>query len=493
MNQNDQQNTTTIQPHVLIFPIPFQGPVNCALKLAELLCLSGINVTFLNTEHIHGPLLRHTQVLSRFSRYPNFKFDTVPDGLEHEKPVSGDGFMEVMDAVDKVSKPLFREMMVSGKWSRISERPVTVMIPDACFSFAVDVAVEAGVQVVCFETVSPCCMWTSYLNLPTLIEAGDVPFEDNDLDRLITTVPGTEHVIRRRDLGSFCRSNDLSDPVIELIVKEAKSVPRAQGLILNTFEELDSLILPHMRKLCPNIYTIGPLHTLHKTRLTTNPTQPSQETGFSNSVWKEDRTCLSWLDKHDPKTVIYVSIGSLATMTVEQLVEIWYGVVNSEKPFLWVRRPGSIVGEYDESRIPAELLERTKEIGCIVDWAPQEDVLAHQAIGGFLTHSGWNSTIESIAEGVPMVCWPYFVDQQVNSRFVEAVWKMGVDMKDTCDRVRVEKAVRGIMDSKDNVFAQSANTWANLAHESISKTGSSSTHLGRLVDDILAMSSTFGL
>lgn len=310
---------------------------------------------------------------------------------------------------------------------------------------------------------------------------------------MITTVPGTEHVIRRRDLASFCRSNDLSDPVIELIIKEAHSVPRAKGLILVTFEELDSLILPHMRKLCPNIYTIGPLHTLHKTCLGTNPTKPSQETSFSNSVWKEDRTCLSWLDKHDPKTVIYVSIGSLATMTVEQLVEIWYGVINSEKPFLWVRRPGSIVGGYDESRIPAELLERTKEIGCIVEWAPQEDVLAHQAIGGFLTHSGWNSTIESIAEGVPMVCWPYFVDQQVNSRFVEAVWKMGVDMKDSCDRVRVEKAVRDIMDSKDNVFAQSANSWANLANESISKTGSSATHLGRLVDDILAMSSTFGL
>ncbi|KAJ0901204.1 putative 7-deoxyloganetin glucosyltransferase [Helianthus annuus] len=489
MDQSDQQNNT-IEPHVLIFPIPFQGPVNCGLKLAELLCLSGIRVTFLNTEHIHRPLLRHTQVLSRFSRYPNFKFETVPDGLEHEKPVSGDGFMEVMAAVDAVSKPLFREMMVSGKLSRKSDRPVTVMIPDACFSFAVDIAIEASVPVICFETVSPCCLWTSYLNLPTLIEAGDVPFKGNDLDQFIKSVPGTEHIIRRRDLASFCRTNDLSDPVIKLIVKEAHSVPRTQGLILNTFEELDSLILKHMRKLCPNIYTIGPLHTLHKTQVTANTTKQSEETTFSNSVWKEDRTCLNWLDKHDPKTVIYVSIGSLATMTVEQLLEIWHGVVNSEKPFLWVRRPGSITGGYDESKVPPELLERTKEIGCIVEWAPQEDVLAHPAIGGFLTHSGWNSTIESIAEGVPMVCWPYFVDQQVNSRFVEEVWKMGVDMKDTCDRLRVEKAVRDIMDSKHNVFTQHARTWESLAKESISKTGSSSNHVGRLIDDILAMSST---
>ncbi|XP_076889411.1 7-deoxyloganetic acid glucosyltransferase-like [Bidens hawaiensis] len=466
----------TLEPHVLIFPIPFQGPVNCALKLAELICLSGIHVTFLNTEHIHHPLLLHANVVSRFNRYPNFRFLTIPDG------VHGDRFMEVMAAVDVVTKPLFRDMVVSGELSRKSERPVTVMIPDACFPFAVDIAIEASIPVICLETISPCCVWTSYLNLPTLIEAGDVPFKGNDLDQLITSVPGTQHIIRKRDLAKFCRSNDLSNPVIELIIKEAHSISEAQGLILNTFEKLDSLVLPHMRKLRPNIYTIGPLHTLYKTQLMAN-TASSQEFTISNSVWKEDRTSMSWLDKNDPKTVVYISIGSLATMTFEQLLEIWYCVVNSGKPFLWVRRPGSINGGYDESHVPIELLERTKEIGCIAEWAPQEDVLAHPAIGGFLTHSG-------IVEGVPMVCWPYSADQQVNSRFVGEVWKMGVDVKDTCDRVRVEKAVRDIMDSKPNVFTKSANTWAHLAKESITNTGSSSIHLDRLIDDILAMSST---
>ncbi|GKE89303.1 hypothetical protein Tco_1566778, partial [Tanacetum coccineum] len=163
----------------------------------------------------------------------------------------------------------------------------------------------------------------------------------DDLDQLITSVPGTEHIIRRRDLAIFCRSDELSNPVIDLVVKEARSVPQAQGLIINTFEELDGLILPHMRKFCPNIYAIGPLHSLHKAQLlAADTTLVSQETTFTNSVWKEDRSCLTWLDKHPPKSVLYVSIGSLATMTVDQLLEIWHGVVNSEKPFLWVRRPG---------------------------------------------------------------------------------------------------------------------------------------------------------
>ncbi|TKY69965.1 7-deoxyloganetic acid glucosyltransferase [Spatholobus suberectus] len=81
----------------------------------------------------------------------------------------------------------------------------------------------------------------------------------------------------------------------------------------------------------------------------------------------------------------------------------------------------------------------------MVGWAPQEEVLAHKAIGGFLTHSGWNSTLESVVAGVPMICWPYFADQQINSRFVSEVWKLGLDMKDVCDRHVVEKMVNDLM------------------------------------------------
>ncbi|GKE35040.1 7-deoxyloganetic acid glucosyltransferase-like protein [Tanacetum coccineum] len=87
-------------------------------------------------------------------------------------------------------------------------------------------------------------------------------------------------------------------------------------------------------------------------------------------------------------------------------------------------------------------------MGCIVNWAPQEDVLAHRAIGGFLTHCGWNSTLESIVQGFPMICWPFYVDQLVNSRFVGEVWNVRIDIKDTCNRLTVEKAVRDVMDLK---------------------------------------------
>lgn len=161
-------------PHVLIFPLPMQGPVNCMLKLAELLCLSGISVTVLNTIHIQHTL-RHTNVLTRFSRYPNFRFETISDGLPDDHPRSGDRILELFEGMKAVTEPGFREMMVSGCFSSNSDAPVTVIIPDGCFSFALDVAEEVQVPLIYFETISPSALWT-YLRLPNMVAAGEVPF-----------------------------------------------------------------------------------------------------------------------------------------------------------------------------------------------------------------------------------------------------------------------------------------------------------------------------
>ncbi|XP_024986990.1 7-deoxyloganetic acid glucosyltransferase-like [Cynara cardunculus var. scolymus] len=483
-----QTLSISMAPHVLIFPLPMQGPVNCMLKLAELLCLSGISVTVLNTDHIQRTLLRHTNVLSRFSRYPNFHFQTISDGLPHDHPRSSERFLEVCEGMRTVTEPAFREMMVSGCFSSKSASPVTVIIPDGSFSFALDVAEEIQIPLIYFETVSPCALWT-YLCLPKLIEAGEVPFNGNDLDVLIRSVPGTETFLRRRDLPGFYRIDNLANHVMQIIMNEAQHVPRAYGVIINTFDELDASILVHMRNLCPNIYCIGPLHTLHKNRLAvaSKTTTLKQQSDVSNSLWEENRTCLSWLDMQPAKSVVYVSIGSMARMTVDQFFEIWQGLVNSGKPFLWVQRPGSVLGEYDDSQVPQNLVDETKQRGFIATWVPQEEVLAHPAIGGFLTHGGWNSTMESIMEGVPMICWPFYVDQQVNSRFVSEVWKVGIDIKDTCDRVIIEKAVNDLIHVKRDEFIRSVKPLAESGAQSVAQDGSSYMDLNRLVEDVKSM------
>uniref|UniRef100_M1BYM9 Glycosyltransferase n=1 Tax=Solanum tuberosum TaxID=4113 RepID=M1BYM9_SOLTU len=239
-------------------------------------------------------------------------------------------------------------------------------------------------------------------------------------------------------------------------------------------------ILSQIRTVCPNVYTIGAVHAHLKAKLATKSTS-------SNSLWQEDESWMSWLDTQPPKSVIYVSFGSVAGLTKEELLEFWYGLVNSEQKFLWVMRPDLIIGREKKDEIPVELEQGTKARGYMADWVPQEKVLAHRAIGGFLTHSGWNSTLESIVEGVPMICWPRFADQQVNSRFVGEVWKMGLDIKDTCDRDIIAKSIRDLMEKRNGEFSQRTEHMASLAKKAVNEGGSSYINLDRLIQDIRSM------
>ncbi|KAL8247746.1 hypothetical protein R6Q59_008962 [Mikania micrantha] len=467
-----------VPPHVLIFPLPLQGPVNSMLKLAELLCLSGLHITFLVTDHIHTRLVKYSNIQSRFNGYPGFRLETISDGLPEDHPRSGAVLMEMFDSLKIKTKILLKDLLTSGKLNSDSRRPVTCIIGDGIMGFTCDVANDVGLPIIYVRTISACCLWVFFC-LPKLIESGEIPFTGNDLDTPIKSIPGMEGFFRRRDLPMFCRSGSLSDPNLNLYLPEATENSRAHGLIVNTFDDLEGPILAHIRAFCPNLYTIGPLHSHLKYKL------PGQSLSSSNSLWKEDMSCITWLDSQPPKSVLYVSFGSLAVMTKEQYMEFWHGLVDSGSRFLWVIRPDSVTS--DPMDIPSELSKGTKERGYIVQWAPQEEVLAHRAVGGFLTHSGWNSTLESVIEGVPMICWPYFLDQQVNSRYVGEVWKLGLDMKDTCDRVIIEKTVRELMEYRKDEFWKSADEMAKYAKQCLMEGGSSYGNLERLVNDIKAM------
>uniref|UniRef100_A0A5B7A4K9 Glycosyltransferase n=1 Tax=Davidia involucrata TaxID=16924 RepID=A0A5B7A4K9_DAVIN len=473
-----------LPPHVLVFPLPVQGHVNSMLKLAELLCLADLHVTMLVSDYSHVRLLRHTNVQSRFAEYPGFCFRTISDGLPEDHPRAGERVMDIMPSIKAVTGPLFREMMISHNcFASENRRPVTCIIADGVLSFAGDFAIERGIPLIYFRTVSACSFWACF-RMQELIEAHEIPLKGNGMELLVSSVPGMEGFLRRRDLPGFCRVDDIADPRLQIIKTETRQTPRAQAVIKNTFDDLEGPILSQIRTHCPNLFSIGPLHAHLNAKLAEKNTSSSTSSG---SFWEEDRSCMTWLDSQPSKSVIYVSFGSITVVTRDQLLEFWHGLVNSGQRFLWVMRPDSVAGKNGESQIPAELLEGTKERGYMVGWAPQLEVLAHPAVGGFLTHSGWNSTLESIVAGVPMICWPYFADQMINSRFVSEVWKLGLDMKDSCDRVIIEKMVRDLMDLRKDEFQQRANQMAKLAKRAVSEGGSSYCNLGRLIEYIKSM------
>ena len=171
-------------------------------------------------------------------------------------------------------------------------------------------------------------------------------------------------------------------------------------------------------------------------------------------------------------------------MASDQLIEFARGLANSGKTFLWVIRPDLV----DENTIlPYEFVLETKDRGQLSGWCPQEEVLAHPAIGGFLTHSGWNSTIESLCNGVPMICWPFFAEQPTNCRFCCKEWGVGMQIEGDVTRDRVERLVRELMEGqKGKELTMKALEWKKLAEDAtILKEGSSFLNYDNMVRQVL--------
>lgn len=160
--------------HVLVFPFPAQGHLNSMLKLAELLSLSGLHITFLTTDYHYHRLCLHSPTHARLSRRPGFWFRSISDGLTDQRLRSADRILELYESLTYNSSSLFRDLLISNQnqdgWPRI-----TSLVVDGIMPFAMDVANDLGIPTIAFRTSSPCSIWT-YFSLPSLVQAGEFPF-----------------------------------------------------------------------------------------------------------------------------------------------------------------------------------------------------------------------------------------------------------------------------------------------------------------------------
>ncbi|GLJ48686.1 hypothetical protein SUGI_1026900 [Cryptomeria japonica] len=199
-------------------------------------------------------------------------------------------------------------------------------------------------------------------------------------------------------------------------------------------------------------------------------------TKFLASFWKNDTECLQWLDKQCAHSVIYISFQSLAVVSEKQLEELALGVEATQRPFLWIVRSDLVKGS--KAILPAGFLERVRDRGCIVSWAPQLEVLSHPSIACFVTHCGWNSVQESITMGVSMLCWPYHADQFVNRTYVVDVWKLCLPLHANSQRIIEQgefvKGVEILLESEQGVeIREEARKLKIIARNAIKDGGSS--------------------
>lgn len=473
----------TEKPHAVCIPYPAQGHINPMLKLAKILHYKGFHITFVNTEYNHKRLLKSRGAES-LNVFPSFRYETIPDGLPESDDIEATQDIPALcESTRKHCLVPFRNLLSKLNDTTSSNvPPVTCIVSDGVMSFTLDAAAELGIPNVLFWTTSA-CGFMGYAQYRRLIEKGLTPLKDASyltngyLDTIIDWIPGMKD-IRLRDLPSFVRTTDPNEIMLEFPMDQAERAQKASAVILNTFDALEHEVLEALSSMYPSIQSIGPLQLL------VNQIPDKDYNLIGSNLWKEDTGCLEWLDKREPNSVVYVNFGSITVMTSSQLIEFAWGLANSKQSFLWIIRPDLVEG--DSAMLPPEFLEETKERSLLASWCPQEQVLCHPSIGGFLTHSGWNSNLESVCGGVPMICWPFFAEQQTNCRYTCNEWGIGMEIESDAKSDEIERLVRELMvGEKGQEMKKKAVEWKKLAEEATRPNGSSYVNLDAIINQVL--------
>ncbi|KAJ3702229.1 hypothetical protein LUZ61_005934 [Rhynchospora tenuis] len=255
---------------------------------------------------------------------------------------------------------------------------------------------------------------------------------------------------------------------------------KASAIIFNTFDELENPVLNAIKSILRTpIYTIGP------SRLLANQIVSSSSVkSMGSNLWIEQPGCLEWLEGRDAQSVVYVNFGSITVLTNEQLVEFAWGLANSSYEFIWIIRPDLVRG--NNAVLPPELLEKINDRSLLASWCPQEAVLRHKAIGAFLTHCGWNSVLESIYNGVPMLCWPFFADHPTICWCTCTKWEVGMEIDSVVKREEIERLIRKIMKGEEGKkMKEKAMEWKGSAIRATNPGGSSFVNFQRLLEEVL--------
>lgn len=258
---------------------------------------------------------------------------------------------------------------------------------------------------------------------------------------------------------------------VENMVRNIRSATLTDWLLCNSTYDLE----PAAISMDPRILPIGPL-------LASNRLGDS-----AGNLWPADLTCLKWLDQQPAQSVIYVSFGSTAILDQTQFQELAMGLELSNRPFLWVAR-SNITDKVNEV-YPNGFQERIAARGKIVSWAPQQKVLKHPSIACFISHCGWNSTMEGVSNGIPFLCWPYFSDQFHNEKYICNVWKVGLGFtpseRGIITQEEIKRKVDQLLDNEDQYKAR-ASSLKDLVMNSIKEGGGSYKNFKNFIEWIKA-------
>ncbi|KAK7386180.1 hypothetical protein VNO78_26215 [Psophocarpus tetragonolobus] len=400
---------------------------------------------------------------------PNINPIFLPPLSLKDQPQCDSVVVQIQQAMSQVMPSIHHTLK-----SITSSTPHVAMVVDSFASQALDFAQEFNMLSYVYFPCSATTLSTHFY-LPTLDE--ETSCEYRDLPYPIE-VPGCVP-FHGRDL--YTQAQDRTSELYKVSLKRYKRYRSVDGIIMNSFLALETCPIRALKDEgggYPHVYPIGPIIQ----------TRVDDAKGLE---W------LTWLDKQEVGSVLYVSFGSGGTLSQEQMNELANGLELSLHKFLWVVRApndadnsaylGEQKGVDPLEFLPCGFLERTKEQGVVIpSWAPQVQVLSHSSVGGFLTHCGWNSTLESVIHGVPVITWPLYAEQRMNAILLCEGLKVGVRPKvnenGLVERGEIAEVIKCLMESEEGgEMRKRMKELEVAARNALKEYGSSSITLSELV------------
>ncbi|XP_071691703.1 gallate 1-beta-glucosyltransferase 84A23-like [Rutidosis leptorrhynchoides] len=463
--------------HIFLVAFPAQGQVNPLLRLGKLIASKGnVLVTFSAPKSIGKKMSNAGAAVSSDptpvgNRGGMIRFEFFDDGCDEDKydqPHDLDTYLSLLEAHGtKALKEIINNHTLNGS-------PVSCLISTPWVLWVCDLAQEFNIPCAALWVQSCACFSTYYHYQNSL-----VPFpseEQPDIDVQMPSMP----VLKSDEISSFLHPFTPHMFLKRSFIGQFKNISKPFCILAETFQELEEDAIKYMSQIFP-IRAVGPLFkgALHDTG-----------SNISGDLLKAD-DCLEWLDSKPDSSVVYISFGSVVSMKQELVTEMAYGVLNSGVSFLWVLNMKTTTTIDKTGELPKGFLEEVGERGMVVQWSPQAKVLTHPAVSCFVSHCGWNSTMEALSSGVPVVAFPHRGDQVTNAKYLEDVWKVGIRMS----RGEAENRVIGRKDVEECLkeatsgvkaveMKKNALKWKKAAEEAVAEGGSSDRNIQEFVDKV---------
>ncbi|XP_071691728.1 scopoletin glucosyltransferase-like [Rutidosis leptorrhynchoides] len=465
--------------HVVFFPFTAYGHMIPMADIAVLFASRGVRTTIIttpSTAHRFSKTIQKTTNYHHKTSLHVIQFKAVEVGLApgvENQGVSNEKLSRFFKAVSMLQEP-FEQF--------IQESQPNCIIADMFYPWTTEIAAKYNIPRIVFNGTgffSLCVSDTLRINEPNVSS-----------DHESFTVPHLPHeiILNKKQLPHF--EGEYYKDFIKVLIEAMQAEVTSYGVIFNSFYELEPDYAYYYREVMKRqAWHIGPVSLFNKSFV--------DKVGRGTKSTIDEHECLKWLETKSPDSVVYLSFGTMVTVTSSQVHEIAMGLETCDQDFIWV------IKEDQETSMPKGFEDRMKEKGkgfIIKGWAPQVLILDHDSVGVFLTHCGWNSVLEGVSGGVVMVTWPVMAEQFYNAKLVTDVLKIGVSIGDVewsstscCNGVKrevIEKALARVVGSEGEEMRNRARVLKEKSKDAMKEGGSSYSDLTACINNIKSFKSS---